>query len=67
MGPARQHERAHQNRWAAPQQAAVKFKAAGPVLFPFEFFYLFYHDFAKIYGPPQILQKYTSAAVGPRV
>jgi hypothetical protein len=22
-----------------------------------------YHDFAKIYGPPQILQKYTSAAV----
>jgi hypothetical protein len=27
------------------------------------FIYLFYHDFAKIYGPPQILQKYTSAAV----
>jgi hypothetical protein len=27
------------------------------------FLYLIYHDFAKIYGPPQILQKYTSAAV----
>jgi hypothetical protein len=27
------------------------------------FFYIFYHDFAKIYGPPQILQNYTSAAV----
>jgi hypothetical protein len=28
------------------------------------FLYLFYHNFAKkIYGPPQILQKYTSAVV----
>jgi hypothetical protein len=27
------------------------------------FLYLFYHEFAKIYGPSQILQKYTSAAV----
>jgi hypothetical protein len=27
------------------------------------FIYLFYHDFAKIYGPPQILQKYTPAVV----
>jgi hypothetical protein len=27
------------------------------------FLYLFYRDFAKIYDPPQILQKYTSAAV----
>jgi hypothetical protein len=28
------------------------------------FLYLFYRDFAKIYGPSQILQKYTSAVVG---
>jgi hypothetical protein len=28
-----------------------------------DFLYLFYHVFAKIYGPPQILQKYTSAVV----
>jgi hypothetical protein len=27
------------------------------------FLYLFYHDFAKIYGPAQILQKYTSDTV----
>jgi hypothetical protein len=27
------------------------------------FLYLFYHDFAKIYGPAQILQKYTFGAV----
>jgi hypothetical protein len=27
------------------------------------FIYLFYHDFAKIYGPSQILQKYTSGVV----
>jgi hypothetical protein len=27
------------------------------------FLYLIYHDFAKIYGPTQILQKYTSGAV----
>jgi hypothetical protein len=27
------------------------------------FLYFFYHDFAKIYGPPEILQNYTSAAV----
>jgi hypothetical protein len=27
------------------------------------FLYLFYHDFAKIYGPSQILQKYTSVVV----
>jgi hypothetical protein len=27
------------------------------------FLYLFYRDFAKIYDPPQILQKYTSAVV----
>jgi hypothetical protein len=27
-------------------------------------FYIFYHDFAKIYGPPEILQKFTSTAVG---
>jgi hypothetical protein len=27
------------------------------------FLYLFYHDFAKIYGPAQILQKCTSGAV----
>jgi hypothetical protein len=27
------------------------------------FLYLFYHNCAKIYGPPQILQKYTSATV----
>jgi hypothetical protein len=29
-----------------------------------DFLYLFYHDFCKkIYGPPKILQKYTSIAV----
>jgi hypothetical protein len=28
------------------------------------FLYIFYHDFAKIYGSLEILQKYTSAAVG---
>jgi hypothetical protein len=28
-----------------------------------EFFYFFYHDFAKIYGPSEILQNYTSAAM----
>jgi hypothetical protein len=27
------------------------------------FLYLFYYEFSKIYGPSQILQKYTSAAV----
>jgi hypothetical protein len=27
------------------------------------FLYLFYHDFAKIHGRPEILQNYTSAAV----
>jgi hypothetical protein len=27
------------------------------------FLYLFYHDFAKLYGPSQILQKYTSGVV----
>jgi hypothetical protein len=27
------------------------------------FLYLFYHDFAKIYDPPQIFQNYTSAVV----
>jgi hypothetical protein len=27
------------------------------------FIYIFYHDFAKIYGPPKILQNYTSAVV----
>jgi hypothetical protein len=27
------------------------------------FLYLFYHEFARIYGPSQILQKYTYAAV----
>jgi hypothetical protein len=27
------------------------------------FLHLIYHDFAKIYGPPQILQEYTSATV----
>jgi hypothetical protein len=27
------------------------------------FIYFFYHDFAKIYGPPEILQNYTSAAM----
>jgi hypothetical protein len=27
------------------------------------FLYLFYRDFAKIYGSPQILKKYTSAVV----
>jgi hypothetical protein len=27
------------------------------------FLIFFYHDFAKIYGPPEILQNYTSAAV----
>jgi hypothetical protein len=27
------------------------------------FYIFFYHDFAKIYGPPEILQNYTSAAV----
>jgi hypothetical protein len=26
------------------------------------FLYIFYHDFAKIYAPPEILQNYTSAA-----
>jgi hypothetical protein len=25
------------------------------------FLYIFYHDFAKIYGPSEILQNYTSA------
>jgi hypothetical protein len=29
-----------------------------------EFFYIFfYHDFAKIYGSPEILQNYTSAVM----
>jgi hypothetical protein len=27
------------------------------------FLYFFYHDFAKIYDPPEILQNYTSIAV----
>jgi hypothetical protein len=27
------------------------------------YIYTFYHDFGKIYGPPEILQNYTSAAV----
>jgi hypothetical protein len=27
------------------------------------FIYFFYHDFAKLYGPPEILQNYTSAVV----
>jgi hypothetical protein len=27
------------------------------------FIYLFYRDYAKIYGPPKILQKYTSGAM----
>jgi hypothetical protein len=27
------------------------------------FLYIFNHDFAKIYGPPKILQNYTSATV----
>jgi hypothetical protein len=27
------------------------------------FLYIFYHDFAKIYGLPEILQNYTSAVV----
>jgi hypothetical protein len=39
------------------QSAEVFFLAAD------EFFiYLFYHDFATIYGPSEILQNYTSAA-----
>jgi hypothetical protein len=32
-------------------------------LFVLIFFYIFYHDFEKIYGPSEILQNYTSAAV----
>jgi hypothetical protein len=32
-------------------------------LFEQIFLYLFYHEFAKIYGPSQILQKYTSGVV----
>jgi hypothetical protein len=27
------------------------------------FLYFSYHDFVKIYGPPEILQNYTSAAM----
>jgi hypothetical protein len=30
------------------------------------FIYLFYHDFAKIYGPPQILQKIYTCRRGPQ-
>jgi hypothetical protein len=28
-----------------------------------EFINIFYHDFAKIYGPPETLQNYTSVVV----
>jgi hypothetical protein len=38
---------------------AIKWKTNGCDLR--DFLYLIYHDFAKIYSPPKILQKYTSA------
>jgi hypothetical protein len=44
------------------QQACLTETKIVPILGIF-LIYLFYHDFAKKYGPPQILQKYTSAAV----
>jgi hypothetical protein len=35
----------------------------GAELYIYIYIYIYNHDFAKIYGPPQILQKCTSAAV----
>jgi hypothetical protein len=47
---AKHHNSAQINPFAPPRRAV-------------NFFYFFYHDFAKIYGPPEILQNYTSTAV----
>jgi hypothetical protein len=38
--------------------------AGSEFIYIYIFIYLFYRNFAKIYGPSQILQKYTSVAMG---